>query len=157
MSFVLETLRNMLHRHFQDPISTQCWARRCPVLQTLQCRGGMWPPPLSGEHDVQDVWCWQVMFIRSHEKSEWSELSVALCRCSWGGPWKTGWGFRCATGTPSVEPVLDRLTQHPHPSVVKQCVEVWQSDEVQALSNDYTVGLSKPTQTLATWREWMHS
>lgn len=30
----------LLHRHSQDPVCTQCWARRGHVLQTLPCRGG---------------------------------------------------------------------------------------------------------------------
>lgn len=35
-----------------------------------------------------------------------SEISAPVCRCWWGGRWRTGWGSRSATGTPSVELVL---------------------------------------------------
>lgn len=40
------------------------------------------------------------------------ELGVPVCRCWWGGRWRTGWGFQSATGTLSVDQVMLRLSQH---------------------------------------------
>lgn len=87
----------LLHRHSQDPVCTQCWARRGHVLQTLPCRGG--------GHTV-NMMCIQTLHTEQCEYRVWGDASDPVCRCWWGGRWGTGWGSPSATGTPSVELVL---------------------------------------------------